>query len=65
MSDFADSVSLLQYKLGLTVPSYLPAEASIVQIRAFFRASNLSFSATIDLYDSSLYLWAASMNFLL
>lgn len=43
----------------------LPAEANIVPIMAFFRAVILSSSAIIDLYDSSLYLTDASMNFLL
>ena len=44
---------------------HVPAEASIVQFSACFRASRRSVSWTMDLYDSSLYLWAASMNFLL
>ena len=49
-----------------TIPSNitksLPAEAKMVHMRAFFNAVILSSSATMVLYDSSLYLWAASMN---
>ena len=40
----------------------LPADAKIVQIMAFFNAVILSSSWMIVLYDSSLYLEAASMN---
>ena len=43
----------------------LPADANIVPIMAFFSAVIRSSSAITDLYDSSLYLTAASMNFLL
>ena len=40
----------------------LPADAKIVHIMAFFNAVILSSSWMIVLYDSSLYLEAASMN---
>lgn len=42
----------------------LPADARMVQIKAFLRAVSLSSSAMMVLYDNSLYRWAASMNFL-
>ena len=45
--------------------SYQPADAKTVQMRAFFKAVILSASATRVLYESSLYLTADSINFLL
>ena len=41
----------------------IPADAKIVPIMAFFRAVIRSSSAIMVLYDSSLYLTAASINF--
>jgi len=42
---------------------WLPADARMVQMSAFFSAVIRSDSAIIDLYDNSLYRWAASINF--